>query len=379
MADLTVLPVETRAQKKQFVRLPWKLYAGDPNWIPPLLGNHQELLGYRSHPFHDDAEMQTFLAVRNGQVCGRIAATIHHAHNRRYHEKRGFFGFFESIDDEHVAGALFDTARDWLAERGMHAIRGPMNPSFNYEMGLLVKGFESPPTFMMTYNPPYYADLIEGWGFEKVRDMYAFLGHVDMVDTLDQKLWFVVEEATRRFDIKLRPIDTGRFEEEVRLFLNIYNEANGNHWGFAPLSDAEIVKMANGMKQLIVPDLTTMAEVDGKTVGTIFGMLDYNPRIKQIQGRLFPTGFLRILMGRKKIKRIRMLAAHVRPEFQRWGLGLVLANSVWQRVKHWGIEEVEFSWVMECNKLSRGTLERAGVPRPNTYRLYDYAIPSGSS
>ena len=129
----------------------------------------------------------------------------------------------------------------------------------------------------------------------------------------------------------------------------------------------------------IEPDLTTMAEVDGKTVGTIFGMLDYNPRIKQIQGRLFPTGFLRILMGRKKIKRIRMLAAHVRPEFQRWGLGLVLANSVWQRVKHWGIEEVEFSWVMECNKLSRGTLERAGVPRPNTYRLYDYAIPSGSS
>ena len=189
---------------------------------------------------------------------------------------------------------------------------------------------------MMTYNPPYYADLIEGWGFEKVRDMYAFRGHVDMVESLDEKMWFVIEESTRRFNIKLRPIDTSRFVEEVRLFLSIYNEANGNHWGFAPLTDGEIVKMAHGMKSLIVPELTSMAEVDGKTVGTIFGMLDYNPRIKQIDGRLFPTGFLKLLYGRRELKRARMLAAHVLPEFQRWGLGLVLANSVWQRVKNWG-------------------------------------------
>ena len=383
MANVTIQPVETRSQQKEFVGLPWKLYAQDPNWVPPLLQNHQELLGYQTalgrlfakpHPFHAEAEMQTFLAIRDGQVCGRIAATIHHVHNRTYEEQRGFFGFFESINDTTVSKALFDVARDWLSDRGMRAIRGPMNPSFNYEMGLLVKGFDAPPTFMMTYNPPYYADLIEGWGFEKVRDMYAFRGHVEMVESLDEKMWFVIEESTRRFNIKLRPIDTSRFVDEVRLFLSIYNEANGNHWGFAPLTDGEIVKMANGMKSLIVPELTSMAEVDGKTVGTIFGMLDYNPRIKQIGGRLFPTGFLKILNGRRKLKRVRMLAAHVLPEFQRWGLGLVLANSVWQRVKDWGIEEVEFSWVMECNRLSRGTLERANVPRPNTYRLYDYNI-----
>lgn len=373
MATPIARAVASRRDKKAFLELPWKLYRGDPNWIPPLRLNQKELVGYKHHPFYDDAEAQTFLATRDGEICGRIAAIVHHAHNRRHNERRGFFGFFESIQDQEVAAALFNAARAWLAERDIRDIRGPMNPSFNYEMGLLVDGFDTPPTFMMTYNPPYYAELIEGYGFQKVKDLYAYWGHADMIATLDKKLWFVIEESQRRFNFKIRPLDRSRFDEDVRTFLRIYNEANINHWGAVPLSEGEIRHMSASMRHLIVPKLTALAEVDGRVVGTVFGLLDYNPRIRQIDGRLFPTGFIRLLWNRRQIKRVRMIATHVLPEYQRWGLGLVLLNALHESVRDWELEECEFSWVMECNKLSRGSLERGGAKRIKTYRLYDYS------
>nr|MCU0982661.1 N-acetyltransferase [Pirellulaceae bacterium] len=216
MPDLVVEAVASRKQKKQFFNFPWQLYRGDPNWVPPLRQNQLELLNFKPHPFYDTAGIQTFLALRRGEPCGRVAAIINHVHNERYKEKRGFFGFFESVDDLEVAAALFDAARQWFAERGMTAIRGPVNPSLNYECGLLIDGFDSPPTFMMTYNPPYYAKLIEGCGFSKAQDLYAFWGHVDMLQELDKKLQFIIDEAKRRFGVKLRNMDRSRFKEDVR-------------------------------------------------------------------------------------------------------------------------------------------------------------------
>ena len=160
---------------------PWTLYRDDENWIPPLRRNLEELVGFRKHPFHDVADVRTWLAWRDGQAVGRIAGIINHMHNEKYAEKRGFFGFFESVDDQEVANGLFDTVRAWLGEQGIADLRGPVNPSLNYEIGLLIDGFDSPPTFMMTYNPPYYARLIENYGFGKTQDLYAFWGHVDML------------------------------------------------------------------------------------------------------------------------------------------------------------------------------------------------------
>ncbi len=201
MSDLVVRAVQSRGDQKRFMRFPWDLYRDDPHWIPPLRRNQEELVGFRPHPFHDDADVQAFLAVRGDQVCGRIVAILNHGHNRRYHEQLGFFGFFETIDDQQVANALLDAVREWFAERGIERMRGPVNPSLNYEVGLLIDGFDSAPTFMMTYNPPYYAALIEHYGFSKVQDLYAFWGHVEMLKSLDQKLEFVTREATRRFQI----------------------------------------------------------------------------------------------------------------------------------------------------------------------------------
>jgi GNAT superfamily N-acetyltransferase len=373
MSDVVVKPVATRGERKQFLMLPWKLYRDDPNWIPPLRLNQEELVGYRRHPFYDDAEAQTFLAFRDGQPVGRVSAIVNHAHNRRYKEKRGFFGFFETIDDRAVAHGLLDAARDWLGQRGIQAVRGPMNPSFNYEIGLLIDGFDSPPTFMMTYNPPFYAPLLESYGFQKTQDLYAYWGHMNMLESLDKKLAFIVEEATQRFKFDMRRLDTSRFREEVAEFLRVYNAANQGHWGFVPLSDGEIKHMSASLRYLVVPEMTSVAEVDGKVVGAAFGMLDYNPRIKQSNGRLFPFGFLRLLFNRRQIKRVRMVATLVVPEYQMWGLGLVLLARLVPDSLAWGIEEGEFSWVAESNRLSKASLERGGAKRIKTYRIYDYA------
>jgi len=369
---IRVVPVETRQQQKQFFQLPWQLYADDPCWVPPLRKNQLELLGYKSHPFHQDATMQTFVALRDGKPCGRIAAIIHHAHNVRYKENRGYFGFYESIDDEDVSGRLFDAVFDWFIARDIDCVRGPMNPSFNYEIGLLIDGFEYPPTFMMTYNPPYYESLIESYGgFYKSQDFYAYWGDAEMLRTKDKKLDFIGQEAMKRFNVKVRRMDRSRFTQDIRVFLDIYNRSFQTHWGFVPLSEPELEHMASELKHLLVPELTVIAEVDGKPIGCVFGILDYNPRIKKIDGRLFPFGFIRLLWNRKAIKKVRIIAVNVLPEYQRWGVGMVLINQIEPIALAWKIQEGEFSWVMESNMLSMKTLERGGAIRQKTYRIYD--------
>lgn len=381
MSEISVKAVVTRKEKSQFFKLPWRLYRNDPNWIPPLRQNQLELLNYKSHPYYDHNEIQTFLALRDGEPVGRVAAITNSVHCERYKERRGFFGFFESEDDQRIADALFDAVKQWFSQRDVHAIRGPMNPSMNYECGLLIDGFDTPPTFMMTYNHPYYAALIENCGFEKVEDMYAFWGHIDMISGLDKKLDFVIEECKRRFDLKLRPMDRSRFREEVRMFLDIYNRSLVGTWGFAPMSEGEVDHMASSLKHLIVPEMTTVAEADGQVIGATFGLLDYNPRIKQIDGRLFPFGFIKLLRNKKAIKRVRIIAANVIPEYQKWGVGLVLLNRVLPDALAWGIEEGEFSWVLESNHLSFKTLKRSGAKITKQYRLYDWgeATPLASS
>jgi GNAT superfamily N-acetyltransferase len=374
MPKLDVVPVTTSRQRKQFLQLPWELYRDDPNWVPRLLSVEKELVGFARHPFHEHNQVQAFLALRDGGPVGRIVAIVNRGHIERYHEQLGFFGFFEAVDDAEVAAGLFDAARSWLAERGMTAVRGPVNPSLNYDCGLLVEGFDTPPTFMMTYNPPYYARLIEQHGFVKSQDMFAFEGSVGMIETLDKKLSFVVEECTRRFNVKLRMLDTKRFEADVRLFLDIYNRSLIGTWGFVPLSEGEIDHMSGSLRRLMVPELTAIAEVEGRPVGAVFGLLDFNPRIKRIKGRLFPFGFIHLLRNLKGITRARLLSTNVVPEFQKWGLGLVLLSKLLPDGLKWGLREAEFSWVLESNHLSRKSLERGGAIRTKTYRVYDRGV-----
>ena len=375
MADIAIQPVEMRSQQKRFIRLPWRIYQDDPCWMPPLIMSQEELLGFRKHPFYERSKSQSFLVTRGGRDVGRITAIVNAGHIDRYKEQRGFFGFFECDDDTAASRALFQAAGDWLHAQGMTCIRGPANPTLNYECGLLIDGFGTPPFFMMTHNRPWYAHLVEDAGFGKIEDMFAFYGKTSMLDGIDPKLATMIEGVKERFGVTLRPLDKSRFAEEVRMFLHIYNESLGGTWGFVPLTPGEVDHMASSLKYLIEPELAIVAEVGGKPVGAVFCLLDYNPRIKAIDGRLFPFGFLKLLWNKKAIKRLRAISTNVVPEYQAWGIGLVLMSGLYERFIDWGLEEVEFSWVLESNYLSRRTLERGGAIVTKKYRMYQNDPP----
>lgn len=376
MAELVVRPVESWSEQRRFIRLPWEIYRGDRNWIPPLIHSQKGLLGFLPHPFYQQAEARSFIARRGGADVGRITAIVNRPHNERFGETRGFFGFFECHDDAAAARALFGAARDWLRGRGMTCVRGPANPSLNYEAGLLIDAFDKPPTFMTTYNAPWYPRLVEENGFVKVQDMYAYWGEVPMLATLDPKLEQMRDAVLERFGVKLRKLDASRFEDEVRLYFRIYNESMQATWGFVPFSEAEILQLAGELRHLIVRDLAVVAEVNGRPVGTTFALLDYNPRIRAIGGRLLPFGLFRLLWNKRAIKHMRLVTANVTPEFQAWGIGLVLLDALVPAVLAWGIKEAEFSWVLESNVLSRGSLERGGAVRTKTWRMYQDDPPA---
>lgn len=371
-----VSPVTTRSQQKQFLNLPWKTNAQDPCWMPPLRQTQKQLCGFAAHPFYNDAEAQALLATRDGKPVGRLLAIENHAHNRHHDEKRGFFGFFESEDDPQISRALFDAGAQWLRQRGMTDVRGPSNPSLNYEWGMLIDGFDTPPYFLITHNPPYYPGLWEDWGFEKAQDMYAYGGDISILRDLGskEKLAKMDQTIRERFNIDVRNMDRKHFRREVKSFLDIYNQALTDTWGYIPMSTAEVEHMAGELKHLIEPKLAIVAEIDGQPIGCMFGLLDYNPRIKAIDGRLFPFGWLRLIYNKQSIKRLRLVSTNVLPKYQGWGVGLVLAiGMVWPGVKY-GIKECEFSWVLESNDLSRKTIEKGGAPRTKTHRIYDRAL-----
>ena len=356
------------------MKLERELYADDPNWVPPLWSERKQLCGFGSHPFYNDAESEAFLVRKNGRVVGRIVAIVNHAHNRHHGEKRGFFGFFECINDVDVSGSLFDAAADWLRSKGMTDVRGPVNPSLNYEIGLLVDGFDSPPTFLITYNHEYYGDLVEASGFEKCQDLFCYEADMNDLNTIDPKLKFVIDEATKRFDVTCRPIDRSRFNEDVQAFLKIYNESLQQTWGYVPMSKEELVHQSKQLKLLIVPELTSIAEIDGEPVGAGFGLLDFNQVLKTMNGHLLPFGWLKLLLGKKKIDRLRLVSTNVIPKYQSWGLGLVTLARILPDAIEYGIHYGEFSWVLESNRLSRGTIERGGARKTKTQRIYDRTL-----
>ncbi|HAY79341.1 MAG TPA: N-acetyltransferase [Planctomycetaceae bacterium] len=371
MSKVTVDPVTTRKQQKQFIQLPWTLYRDEPNWIPPLLQEERGLLNYAHHPFYERNEIQTFLAYRDGKICGRIAAILNRVHIEYQNEQRGFFGFFECIDDEEVSTALFDAAKAWLANHDVHCMRGPTNPGLNYTWGTLVDTFDQPPTFMMTYNHHYYPRLIESYGFRQAQDLFAFYGYRHMLPERRGKLEPIADVIRKRFDIQLRTLDKSRFVPEVQLFLELYNQSMAKHWSFSPMSPAEVRHSAKGLRHLLVPEVTAVAEVDGRVIGAAFCLPDYNPIIKKINGRLFPFGVFRLLYARRRTNRIRVVSANVLPEYQK-GVGIVLLKQVLENGLELPANEVECSWVAESNRLSRGALENAAADNSRTYRMYDW-------
>ncbi|MBR4751955.1 MAG: GNAT family N-acetyltransferase [Thermoguttaceae bacterium] len=375
MSEIIISIPAAQGDKKRFLTFPWELYKNDPYWIPPLRAEEKGLLGFGKNPFYERNKVQTFMATRDGKMVGRIAAILNVGHLERYNDGVGFFGFFESVDDQEVANALFNAASQWLKDQGCVAVRGPMNPSMNHTVGLLIDGFDSSPFFMMTYNPPYYEKLIENAGFVKSQDLYSFWGKVDMLPKVRERFLHTAEMIQERFNVKLRPLNKKRFTDDYEMFLNIYNRSLTNTWGFVPMSESEIKTMAASLKLLMIPELAIVAEIDDQPIGATFCLPDYNPRIKAINGRLFPFGFVKLLRKREEaIRRIRVISTNVIPEYQMSGLGLVLLNALVPKALECGVQECEFSWVLESNQFSRGSLEKGGAVCNKTYRVYDKPI-----
>jgi GNAT superfamily N-acetyltransferase len=371
MTCLHIRAVSSPSEWRRFLSFPRELYGHDPRWVPPLARDEEERVGFRCHPFHEANRVQAFLAERGGQVVGRIAAIHNAQHNRHHEEQRGFFGFFECRDDGPAARALLGATADWLRARGLTDLRGPASPSIDYQLGLLVDGFDDPPAFMMPYNPGYYGSLLTDCGLAKSQDLFALACDRRHVSAVLPRLQRVTQRLTERHNVRFRRLDRSRLRDDLRAFLSVVNRSLAGHWGHVPLSPAEMDHVAAGMRWLLAPELALFAEVDGQPIGVALAIPDYNPRIRQIGGRLFPFGFMRLLAGKHRIKQLRVVAANVLPEWKRSGLGVALIAAIFAVALEHGAENVEFSWIAESNDLSHGTLATGGVQRTKTYRVYD--------
>lgn len=367
---VVVRPVQGRAELETFIRLPFRLYADDPAWVPPLDADVRGALDPK-HPFHLHADVQPFLAWRDGRAVGRIVAI----HNRTYvefHEQPvGAFGLFECEEDEEAARELLATVEEWLRERGLTSCQGPFNFSTNDELwspGILLEGFERPPIIMMAHGRPYYARLVEAAGYAKVKDLLAIW--VDIETAGMDRLGKSVERIRKRSGITLRPIEMRHLNAEIERILGVYNSAWERNWGFVPMSPAEIDHMAKALKPVVNPELCLLAEKDGETIGFALGLLDYNQVLRHLGGKLFPIGFLKFLWYRRRISSTRVLTLGIRPGFRNRGIEAVMYYELFLAGDRAGAGRGECSWILEDNLEMLHGLERLGGTADKRYRVY---------
>jgi len=358
----------------KFIKFAWKIYKGDPNWVPPLLMDKKKILNKNKNPFFKTAEMEMFMAYKDGEPVGRIAAIKNDAHNKVHDENIGFFGFFESINDQEVANALLDKAKEWLKSKGLDAMRGPANPSSNDEFGMLLKGFDDPPRIMMTFNPKYYLDLMDNYGLKKIKDLYAY--RIDNKKLLQsEKLIRIAEIAKKRSNVEIKQIDLKKFKSELEKVKFVYNQAWAPNWGFIPMTEEEIDNLAKEIKPIVEPSLILFAEVEGKTIAFAFVMPDYNELIINMNGKLFPFNFIKFFTKRKTIKWARVLTLGIIPEYQKRGIDALLYYEITKRAEKLGILKGEASWILENNEMMKRGAERVmNGEIYKKYRIYEIEI-----
>ncbi len=365
-----MVAAEGRQGLKQFIELPYSLYRNDPYWVPPLRIAVKELLDRRKHPFYANADVEFFLARRNGRVVGRIAAILDKSYIEFHTEKAGFFGFYESPEDPEIARSLLTHARDWLLARGAEFVRGPVNPSTNYECGMLVEGFESSPMIMMPYNPPYYPKLMEQAGLHKAKDLLAYVSSPDGITAA--KLDRVAGRVLKTNRIHIRPINMKNFDADVVKVWDVYSRAWSRNWGFIPMSREEFFAMGKEMKQILKPELVLLGEVDGQVAGFALALPDINQALKPAGGNLFPTGLLKILYYQRLIRNCRVLALGVVEEYRTAGVAAAFYATLVRNSRRLGYNDCEMSWILEDNVLMNRSLEAMGARRYKTYRIYEW-------
>jgi hypothetical protein len=368
---LRVVPVEGRRGLRQFIRLPWSIYLDDPTWVPPLLLERKEHLSKRN-PFFEHAKCKFWLAYRGATPVGRISAQVDQLHLQRYEDSTGFFGLLEAEDEAEIFRALMDTAETWLRDQGMHRVLGPFNFSINQECGLLVEGFDTPPMVMMGHARPYYSTRIEENGYRKEKDLLAY--HINSDYQLTPAMRLVIKRAKKR--VHLRPLRRSIFREELRILQDIFEDAWSQNWGFVPFTRSEFEHMGKSLKLLLPDDQVQIAEVDGVPAAFMVAMPNVNEAIRDLNGKLFPLGWLKLLWRLKVAypKSVRVALMGVRQRYQKSRLGAALALMVIEACTapavRRGVLTAEMSWILDDNLGMRNIIESLGGKAYKRYRIY---------
>ncbi len=380
MANVEIRPVRSRRELKRFVKVPFHLHRDQAQWVPPLIFERLEFLDRDKNPWFQHGEAEYFLALRDGEPVGRITAQV----DQRWDEYQGgsdaMFGFFETADDPEVTAALLGAASDWARARGRTRILGPMDFTTNDELGVLIEGYELEPFILENWHPPHYKELIEAQGFGKAMDLLMWelrLGELKEGERFDPSIHAAAEKGLREEGVVIRNMRKSEMADEVKRFSAVYNEAWGDNWGFVPVTDAEAEFQAKNLKQILDEDWAYMAEKDGEVIGAALTLPDINQVMAKLNGRLLPFGWLKFLLGKRKIDRLRVLALGVKHEYRHTGVaaGLYLKHleaAGQPGAITWG----EMGWILETNEAMNRAMEGMGGKVVKRYRMYEKALES---
>ncbi len=369
MSGVKIITVEGGSELKDFIDLPWKIYTKYPNWVPPLKKEVRRMLAPGRHPFWEFSECILFLARRGSETVGRIAGIVDRHYNECHGEKMGIWGFFECTDDAAAAATLFSAVEAWVHQKGMTFLRGPLSPSMNYEVGILIEGFDYPPALMMAYNPPYYQRLVESCGFTKEKDLLAFLldGDYRLPDWMDR----LAERIAQKKGVHIRHVDPKDRDAEFALIREIYNDSWSGNWGFVPLSDNEMRDIQKSVKSFADPDLVFFIYYENEPAAVCVIFPDINPLLKRFNGRIGLLGLLKALIYRGEIKGLRLVMFGVREKYRQLGLPLLAFQHIYEIAReNKKYQHLEMGWTLEDNESINALIGEAGARIYKKYRIF---------
>lgn len=371
---LSIRPVTNRRELKRFVKVPFRLHRHQPNWVGPLIFERMQFLDRSRNPYFEHAEAEFFIAERDGEPVGRITAQIDQRWDTYQGGSDGMFGFFETADDPAVAAALLDTAAEWVSTRGRERILGPMDFTTNDEVGILVEGYDLRPMILEPWHPPYYRELIEGRGYSKTMDLWMWwleLGELKQGNEFHPMIHAAAEQVSTEHGITIRNMNKRDLPNEVRRFMEVYNEAWGDNWGFVPVTEAEVEFQAKNLKQVLDERWTFIAERDGEVLGAALSLPDINQALAKLNGRLLPFGWLRFLLAKRKIDQIRVFALGVKHAYQHTGIAAAFYIRHLEEADPNRVYGGETGWILEVNEPMNRAMEGMGGKVIKKYRLYE--------
>jgi GNAT superfamily N-acetyltransferase len=368
---LEIRPVSSKHELNTFIKLPWRLYRNEPNWVPPLLFDRKRFFNRNRNPFFKHAEVEFFLAWRDDKPVGRITAHIDRHFNEYQHHDWGMFGFFECENDHEAANALLSAAEEWLRARGRDRMVGPMDFTTNDECGVLVDGYDLLPTVLTNWHHPYYPRLIEGAGLTKAMDLYMWTLEVSERSAVNPVIWRAAADVQRKYGITVRPMRKKDMQAEIGRFLEVYNAAWERNWGFTPLSEEEVRHYAKDLKPVLDENWAFIAEKDGEPVAAALTLPDYNQVLIHMNGRLLPFGWAKALYYKGKIDRVRVFALGVKQEYQHTGIGAKLYEMHYDAAERTNQKQGETGWILETNRSMNRAMERMGGRIVRTYRVFE--------